>query len=768
LLGALGLTSPDGLELSAVLGQRKRFALLAYLAVASPRGFHSRDTVVSLFWPERDAEHARAALNRAAYYLRHALGAGVLISRGDEQLGLAREMYWCDVVALEESLGAGRTEEGLALYRGALLDGFFVHGAPGFERWLESERDRVARVYTKALEIQAEAREAEQNHAAAVECWRRLAAHEPHSSRIALRLMRVLEAVGDRAGALQHARMHTALLRQEFGAEPDPTLVTMEERLRRPPTAAGVMSQAAPAQPPGPGPAPAASPDSARTAAPSAAARRFMLTPRRLGLALATALALGGAWWTRHRVRGDPTHIDALAVLPLANLTGSAEQEYFVEGMHDALIGELGQISILTVTSRTTVLRYRNTGKSVPEIARELHVDAVVEGSVFRAGDSVRIHVQLIRAAPRERQLWAQTYDGDLRNVLTLQKGVARAIAEQIRATLTPQERARLAAVRPVDPAAYDAWAKGWFQLTRLTGGTQRTCLEHATRAVELDPTYAAAHALMAACYNLLTYLAESAPRDVFPRAKAAARKALALDETLPDAHFALASALAAYDWDWAGAEREYQRGLELNPSSAYGHSAYGWFLSWMGRHDDALAQVRRAQDLNPANPLEIQRTAAVLYVGRRYDDAVAEARRAIEIDSTLLFGYDRLGRAYAEKRMFTEATAAAERAAAVSGHTPNFQASLARIHALSGRIPEARTILKELRDLAQRRYVAPCFIAQVYAALGEKEDALRWLERAYQVRDGDLVLLGVWPAWDPLRAEPRFRDLVRRMKFPG
>jgi TolB-like protein/Flp pilus assembly protein TadD len=467
-------------------------------------------------------------------------------------------------------------------------------------------------------------------------------------------------------------------------------------------------------------------------------------------------------------VRGDPTHIDALAVLPLANLTGSAEQEYFVEGMHDALIGELGQISILTVTSRTTVLRYRNTEKSVPEIARELHVDAVVEGSVFRAGDSVRIHVQLIRAAPQERQLWAQTYDGDLRNVLTLQKRVARAIAEQIRATLTPQERARLAAARPVDPAAYDAWAKGWFQLTRLTGGTQRTCLEYATRAVELDSTYAAAHALMAACYNLLTYLAESPPRDVFPRAKAAARKALALDETLPEAHFALASALAAYDWDWAGAEREYQRGLELNPSSAYGHSAYGWFLSWMGRHDEALAQVRRAQDLNPANPLEIQRTAAVLYVGRRYDDAVAEARRAIEIDSTLLFGYDRLGRAYAEKGMYPEATAAAERAAAVSGHAPNFQAALARMYALSGRKDEARRILEELRTLEQRRYVAPCFIAQVYAALGEKEDALRWLEKAYRVRDGDLVLLGVWPAWDPLRGDPRFRDLLRRMRFPA
>jgi serine/threonine protein kinase/tetratricopeptide (TPR) repeat protein len=487
---------------------------------------------------------------------------------------------------------------------------------------------------------------------------------------------------------------------------------------------------------------------------------RLVLT----AVSMAVAAALGIGWWLANSPPSVALRIESLVVLPLDNLSGDPEQEYFVAGMHDALTGELGQISALRVISRTSAMSYKGTRKSAPEIARELNVDSLVEGSIYKDGQNVRVQVQLIRVAPTERQLWSQTYDGDLTNVLSLQKRVARAIADQIQVTLTPQEAARLTTARAVAPAAYDSWVRGLNEFHRLTPESLHKCLEFARGALVIDPSYGPAHALAASCYSILPNLSSIAPKEAFPKVKEAARRALDLDDSQADAHFALAWSLAVYDWDWIGAEREYRRGLELSPSASIGHGRFGWFLSWLGRHDEALAEVNRAMQLNPVGPNEIQESAVVHFVARRYDDAIVAARRATEIDPNYPFGWQRLGTALAEKGMYDQAIAAHEKAASLGAGN---RGMLGRIYALGGRRTDARRVLEDLLNLRQRTYVGPLQIAMIYTGLGEKDEALRWFEEAFRVRDANLVLLKVFPIWDPLRSDPRFQDLLERLKFP-
>jgi tetratricopeptide (TPR) repeat protein len=434
--------------------------------------------------------------------------------------------------------------------------------------------------------------------------------------------------------------------------------------------------------------------------------------------------------------------------------------------MHDALITELGQLSVLSVISRTSVMQYRNSSKSTPQIARELKVDALVEGSIFKSGEQVRVQVQLVRAMPVERQVWSRTFDGELQDVMVLQKRIARAIAEEMKLTLSPQEAARLAATRRIDPAAYDAWARGWFQFNRISVEAAHKCVENAAKALVMDPSYANAYSLSALCQGLLATLGGGAPDDLHPRAAAAARHALDLDDSLADAHFALAWTLSVYDWDWIAAEREYRSGLALNPGSSLGHARFGWFLSWLNRNEQALAEVTRGAELDPASPDQLQRVSAVHFVARRYDDAIRAARTAIEIDPAFSFGHLRLGQAYMEKGMHELGIRALEKAVELSGNV-NHKGSLGRAYAMSGRTKDARRVLEALLSPGEHTNGASLQIAQIYVALGEKEEALRWLERGYRLHDGDMNLLKVFPPWDPLRSDPRFQDLIKRMNFP-
>jgi eukaryotic-like serine/threonine-protein kinase len=469
-------------------------------------------------------------------------------------------------------------------------------------------------------------------------------------------------------------------------------------------------------------------------------------------------------------VRSEPGPLGAiqsLVVLPLDNLAHDPEQEYFVQGMHDALIGELAQVSALRVISRTSALRYQGSHKSVPEIASELDVDAVIEGSVFRAGETVRIQVQLIGVRP-ERQIWSQSYEEDLRHAVRLIAQVSRRIAAEIGAQLTPNEAKRLRETVVVDPDAYDAWLRASFHASRRTGPDTDACIRHANRAIDIDSLYAPAYQVLGDCYNLLTFVSSVSPHEAFPRAKQAASRALALDEAFAPAHAAMAYAMAHYDWDWAGAERAYRRALELNPALDGVQGDLGWLLGWLGRFDEALVHAREAERLNPLSPQAALRVAMVLNLARRHDEAIAVAQRVIQIDPDFMFAYDRLHWAYHGKAMYSEGLRAAERAAELAGPQDiRRRAFLGHAYGLAGRMAEAQVILDELLELQSETHVSAGSIAAVLLGLGESERALEEIERGYESRDGDMVLLNTFSLWDPLRGDPRFQDLLRRIGFP-
>ena len=481
--------------------------------------------------------------------------------------------------------------------------------------------------------------------------------------------------------------------------------------------------------------------------------------------AMPIAVVFAAALWKYGTDAGATTRLDRLAVLPFANLTGSPDQQHFVDAMHDAVIAELSQVGALTVISRQSVLQFRETQKSVPDIARELGVDAVVEGSVFRAGDTVRITAQLLQARPAERHLWTQTFERDLSNVLALHGEVARAIAGRIEVALTPAEVGRFDRARPVDPAAYEAWLRGWVAW-QGTGPSTERCIAHAHEALAIDSGYAAAYALAADCYNMLTYVTQTSAQDAFPKAKAAALQAIKIDPSLGTAHAALAFTLAVYEWDWSGADRAFREALRLGPGTADTHLWYGFFLAWLGRYDEAIDHARRAEELDPRHPAAHQNVAMVLYLARRYDGAITAAKRTIDIAPDVGWGYDRLGHALEAKGMYSDAVTAWEQAARLMGDATR-RALLARVYALAGRRDEAVSILSELLRLEKTSYVSPAAIATVYVGLGQQKEAVAWLERAYDQRDGEMVLLKAYPVFDPLRSNPGFQRLLRRMKFP-
>ena len=460
--------------------------------------------------------------------------------------------------------------------------------------------------------------------------------------------------------------------------------------------------------------------------------------------------------------------IESIAVLPLENLSGDKDQEYFADGMTEELITDLGKISALRVISRTSVMQYKGAKKPLPEIARDLNVDAIVEGTVQRSGNHVRITASLLHA-PSDGHLWAESYERDLKDVLALQSEVARAIAGEIKITLTPQEQTRLASARPVNPEAHEAYLKGRFYWNKRTADGLKKSLDYFQQAIERDPAYALSYVGLADCYVLMA-AAEYAvlpPREGFPKAEAAARKALQIDDMLAEAHCTLAYSKGLFEWDWPGAEREFQRAFEINPSYATAHQWYALLLKDQGRLAEAFDEIKRAQALDPLS-LIINCDAAVMYYwARQYDRSIQEYRKALEMDPNFAVAHWGLGRAYVEKRMFREATAELQKAIVLSGGSAVHLASLGHAYAVAGEKAAARDALSNLKDLSKRANVSPYDIALIHAALGEKDQAFEWLEKAYEQRDSSLIFLKVDPRLDPLRSDPRFQDLLRRMNFP-
>jgi TolB-like protein/DNA-binding winged helix-turn-helix (wHTH) protein/Flp pilus assembly protein TadD len=455
--------------------------------------------------------------------------------------------------------------------------------------------------------------------------------------------------------------------------------------------------------------------------------------------------------------------IRSLAVLPLENLSGDASQDYFSDGMTDELITELGQISDLRVISRTSAMTYKGTHRTLPQIAQELNVDAVVEGAVLRSGNQVRITAQLIMAVA-DKQLWAKSYEGDLRDTLTFQSQVARAIAEEIRIELTPHEQAVLNNVNRVNPEAYEAYLKGRYFWNKRTADGLSKAIDYFNQAIERKPDYAQAFAGLADSYALAGDWKYGllAPREAYPKAKAAATKAIALDGTLGEAHISLAFCLDNFDWDWESAGREFTRGIKLNPDYAIGYEWHGWHLAALGRHVEAVAEVEKAASLDPLSPSIGADLAEELLVAHRFDEAIKQSRKTMILDSFFAPAHYVLGQAFVQKHSYKEATAELQRAIELSPGSTAFKANLAYAYAVSGMRDEAAKILNDLKNRSPQAFSNAPEIAMVYVGLDEKDQAMAWLEKAYAERFSPWVLMR--PCFNPMRSDPRFQDLLRRI----
>jgi eukaryotic-like serine/threonine-protein kinase len=483
------------------------------------------------------------------------------------------------------------------------------------------------------------------------------------------------------------------------------------------------------------------------------------------GLIATAGLMVGlnvGGWRDRMLGRPHPPQIRSLAVLPFTNLSGDAAQDYFAAGMTEALITDLGQIHALRVISRTSVTRFKDSGTPLSDIARQLKVDAIVEGSVSRSDGIAQVTARLVYA-PTDSQMWSKSYQRDLQNVLVLQADVSTAIVREINITLTPQEQARLTNKPSTNSAAQDAYLKGRYLLQQGTEDRMREAKAYFEQAASLDAKYAPAYAGLADYYWLTN---ELSPRVAMPKAKQFALQALALDDGLADAHAALATIKLYGDWDWLGADTEYRRAIELGPSYADAHRVYSLYLSEMGRHDQALSEIGKAEALDPLSTSTSVDVGWAFYYARHFDQAAAQCRKVLDLDPHSMSARDCLASAQLGAAAFGQAVAEFRNLADASGGDPLRLASLGSAYALSGKKVEARKIIGQLNNASKIHYVPEYLWTTIYAALGEKDQALLWLERAYAQHDSYLVRLKVDPAVDSLREDPRFQDLLRRMKL--
>jgi TolB-like protein/Tfp pilus assembly protein PilF len=492
------------------------------------------------------------------------------------------------------------------------------------------------------------------------------------------------------------------------------------------------------------------------------------LFPRRWRmLAALGVLGLGAAVYLLIESRTDTAtrpEVTSLAVLPLQNLSGDPTQDYFADGVTEALISNLARIRALRVVSRTSVMRFKGTQITLSDIARELHVDAVIEGSVQRVGDRVRISIQLIHA-PTDTHLWAREYEGELTDVLKLQGEVARAVAEEIRIQVTAEEGARIASAGTVNPAAHQEYLLGRYHVGKFIEEDSKRAIDHFERALQIDPKYAAAYAGLAYAWWVRGVFGSMRLKDAESPARAAARKALELDDRLADAYAIQGYLQCIYDWDWAGAENTIKHALELDPNNVDAHYTYAMLLMALGRSSEAITQIQRAADRDPFSAQIQSSFGRILYRARRFDEAISYLNRAIALEPRNLGAHARLGDVYAQMGQYAEALAAYEKGNSATGDATAISARVARVYARMGKRNEARQVLAALR---KRPAGLPLIeSAGAYTALGYKDEAFRLLFRNLEERSEVGIFVNEDPPFDELHSDPRWQVLLRRMNFP-
>jgi TolB-like protein/DNA-binding winged helix-turn-helix (wHTH) protein/tetratricopeptide (TPR) repeat protein len=506
------------------------------------------------------------------------------------------------------------------------------------------------------------------------------------------------------------------------------------------------------------------------TAPPRAAEPRFQpgLRPRRRALliGLAAALLAAGGYWTWHQLaeRVPPSSEKVtLAVLPFDNLSGDPDQEFFSDGLTEEMIDQLGKLNPdrLIVIARGSVAKYKRSTLALDEIGTELHADYLVQGSVRRVPDRVRITVHLIQV-PQQTDRWSESFDRDAKDILALQDSVARTIANQINITLAPSQ---LAPRRDVDPDAYEAYLKGRYYWNKRTAEGMQKAQLYFQQAIAKDPSYGAAYSGLADCNSGLTWHGFTSPAETLPRAHAAALKAIEIDPQSAEAHASLGLVLS-HEWDWSGAETELRRAEQLDPRYANAHHWYGDNLSARGRHDEALAEAKKASDLDPLNLMIGTWLALRYYLAHRYDNAVQQARETVEFDPNFAASHLLLGETYVQMGLHEQGLGELQSAARLSGNSPLYLAQVGVAYASEGRKAEALQIVSQLQATSVSRYVSPYGLAQIYAALSDKEQTFKWLNIAYDDRAVWMSYLAVDPVFDRYRSDQRFQDLLRRLRL--
>jgi TolB-like protein/DNA-binding winged helix-turn-helix (wHTH) protein/tetratricopeptide (TPR) repeat protein len=488
-----------------------------------------------------------------------------------------------------------------------------------------------------------------------------------------------------------------------------------------------------------------------------------------LALAAVAALLLGlnaSKLRTRIFAKSRSPEIRSIAVLPLQNLSNDSDQEYFSDGITDALTTDLAQIASLRVISRTSAMQFKGSRETLPQIGRDLQVDAIVEGTVARSESRVRITAQLIEASS-DHHLWARSYERDLKDVLALQDEVARDIAEEIRIKLTPQEHTLLTGAHAVNPEAHDDYLKGRFWWSKRTEEGEWKGLDYFQKAIAKDPNYALAYAGVADSFLVLGHHGRLPPKEALPKAKQAAMKALTLDDSLAEAHTSLATVRLSYDWDWSGAESEFRRAITLNPNYATAHHWYSHYLVPMGRLDEAISQLERARELDPFSIPINNFLGETLYYARRYDDSLRQFHESLEIHPDLFDVHDQIADVYEQKSMLAEAFAERQQALTLKGDA-RLAASLEQAYKRSGYTGYLQKRIQFLEQTSTSGPLPDLYLAHLYAVLNDQTHALHYLERAYNERNPWVLNVQVDPAMNRFRSSSGFRDLLRRIGLPS
>lgn len=743
LLGTLHLTDAAGREVKNLLTRSRRLALLAYLAAAPRRGaFHRRDTLLALFWPELDQEHARAALRQALHILRGALGSEAVVTRGDEEIGLDFGRVWCDVAAFDAAIAEGRFEGALELYRGHLLEGFFIGGAGEFERWQEGERARLQQAATRAAQALVALSEADGDLPAAIEWARHTVRLDPHAEEPLRRLVTLLDRVGDRAGAVAAYEEFAKRLSADFEAEPAAETKALLAAVRARETAAPV-----------------------ELSRPAAAARPRR--SRRAAWLTVIGASVGGlllaAVWPHPGVSG---RIKSLAVLPLANLSADSLQASFADGMTEALVTDLGRLSALRVSSRSAVLEYRRSGKALGALG----VDAVVEGGVQSSGDRVRVDLRLIDAASGS-QLWAGRIEDMRQHRFAIEDSMARIVAEALHVPLTPAEAQALRTPPTGNTEAYDLYLRGKIRVRRETREDDSVAISLLERAVTLDPAFAAAQAQLARAYGLR--VGQFAREDTLALDKAylAVEKALQLNPNLAEAHWARGFLLwgVTREFPHERAIREDRRALALNPNLAEAHHHLGMIYLHIGLIDAALAQFRQALALNPFDANAQRRIGIALIYRGKYEEGLAEMRQAGPEPNPALWTYQV---AWALLYLGRDAEATALMEEYLRSHPEDRGGVVRSTRAiLRAKRGDARGAEEDIREAVQAGKGFIHFhhtaynVASAYAILGRSGSALRWLREAAETGWPCYPYFATDPNLVKLRSDPGFGTLMRALK---